>query len=104
MNGSTKLARTTVALPEDLLFEIKKKALMERKNLRQVVIEGLNFYLNQKTRVSKEGEERTKKSKIDELFGALGKGERGIFMVKKLRGEKTEQKRENYLKKLWRKS
>lgn len=104
MNVSSKLARTTVVLPEDLLFEIKKKALMERKSLRQVVVEGLNFYLKQETRVSEEGEKRTKKYKIDELFGVLGKGEKGIFTVKKLREKKTEEKRENYLKKLWRKS
>lgn len=39
---NTKYTRTTISLPDELLYEIKKKALNERKTIKEVVQENLS--------------------------------------------------------------
>lgn len=39
---NTKYTRTTITLPEELLYEIKKKALSERKTIKDVIQEHLS--------------------------------------------------------------
>lgn len=40
------ITRTTITIPEELLFEIKKKALFEGKTMKEVIEEGIKRYLN----------------------------------------------------------
>jgi len=44
MNKNLK-TRTTITIPEDLLFELKKRALEERRGLSQTITDGLKIYL-----------------------------------------------------------
>lgn len=89
-----KYTRTTITVPEDVLFEIKKKALLEKKTAKEIINESLLSFL-----VSP-----IKTEDITSLFGAWGKGESGIKYVNKLREAKIEKKRSKYLKALWKKS
>lgn len=93
----TKYTRTTITLPENLLFEIKKKALMERKTIKEVINEGLGEYVQIKTPATRE-------LTLSSFFGAWGKGESGLKFLKRVRYPKVENKREQYLAKLWKKS
>ncbi len=93
----SKYTRTTITLPENLLFELKKKALMERKTMKEVVNEGLGKYVQIKTPA-------TRKLTLSSLFGTWGKGESGLKFLKRVRYSKMENKRELYLAKLWKKS
>jgi hypothetical protein len=45
-----RLVKTTIAIPEDLLYRAKRHALDERTDLRVLVIEGLELRLQQKPR------------------------------------------------------
>lgn len=92
-----KYKRTTISLPEDLLFELKKKALLERKKIKDLVVEGLSLALKIKIPTSE-------KNKIASLYGAWSKGKKGTAFVNKIRNSKYDKTRDNYLKKLWRKS
>lgn len=92
-----KYTRTTITITEELLFEIKKKALMEKKTIREIVEEGLITYLGKEFASSSS-------SSISSLFGAWGKGETGDSYLKKARYGKVEKKREKYLEKSWKKS
>ncbi|MBI2029857.1 hypothetical protein HYT02_05555 [Candidatus Gottesmanbacteria bacterium] len=91
----TKSTRTTITLPEDLLFEIKKRALLEKKTIKEIINESLSSYLGFKTKST---------PSINSLFGAWGKGISGNSYLKKVRYGKTEKEREEYLGKLWKKS
>lgn len=64
----TKYTRTTITLPEDLLYEIKKKALVERKTITEVINESLSLSLGKSISFKKPVD-------INSLFGAWGKGE-----------------------------
>lgn len=94
---NTKYTRTTITIDEDLLFEIKKKALMEKKTIREVINEGLSIGLGKSI-------PSTKPIDINTLFGAWGKGESGSKFVKRIRYGKEEMAREKYLAKLWKRS
>jgi hypothetical protein len=89
-----KYVRTTITLPEELLFEIKKKALMEKKTIKDVVYEGLTSYIRKKAVFAPP-------SSISSFIGAWGKGESGIEFVKRMRYGKEEKARERYLARLW---
>lgn len=90
-------ARTTISLPEELLYEIKKRALVQRKTITEVISESLALSLGKNI--------PTKKSiDIISLFGAWGKGESGLKFVKRIRYGKEEKAREKYLAKLWKRS
>lgn len=94
---NTKYTRTTITLPEDLLFEIKKKALMEKKTLTEVIKESLSIGLGRRISTAEPVD-------IDSLFGAWGKGESGLKFLKRIRYGKEEKAREKYLVKLWKRS
>lgn len=98
---NNKLTRTTISIPENLLFEMKKEALMEKKTLTDLISEGLSFYIKFKSEFK-----RFEKNKdtITSLFGAWGKGISGSSAVGELRSGKNEKKRENFLASLWKKS
>lgn len=89
----TNYVRTTITLPEELLFEIKKKALMEKKTITEVINEGLNQYLGKKT--------KKQPISIMSFIGSWGKGETGAEFLKRVRYSKEEKEREKYLAKLW---
>lgn len=93
----TKYTRTTITLPEDLLFEIKKKALIEKKTITAVISQSLSLSL---------GKSIPSKNPVDinSLFGAWGKGESGAKFLKRVRYGKEEKAREKYLTKLWKRS
>lgn len=93
----TKYTRTTITLPEDLLFEIKKKALIERKTITEVINQSLSLSL---------GKSIPDKHPVDinSLFGAWGKGESGTKFLKRVRYGKEEKAKEKYLAKLWKRS
>lgn len=93
----TNYVRTTISLPEELLFEIKKKALMERKTITDVITERLSLSLGKSI-------PKKKKPDLDSLFGAWGKGETGLQFLKRVRYGKEEKARERYLAKLWKRS
>ena len=40
---NTPMIRTTVTLPEDLLFTIKKRALKEKRTMNEIVVESIQF-------------------------------------------------------------
>ncbi len=94
---NTKYTRTTITLSDDLLFEIKKKALMEKKTVTEIVNESLSLSL---------GKSISSKKPIDinSLFGAWGKGESGLKFLKRIRYGKEEKARKEYLAKLWKRS
>ncbi|OGG26445.1 hypothetical protein A2960_06225 [Candidatus Gottesmanbacteria bacterium RIFCSPLOWO2_01_FULL_39_12b] len=94
---NTKYTRTTITLPEELLFEIKKRALIEKKTIKDIVNEGLNSYVGKKTEI-------TPPITISSFIGAWGKGESGSKFLKRIRYGKEEKAREKYLAKLWKKS
>lgn len=94
MLNPAKITRTTFALPEELLFEVKKKALMEKKNLKEIISEALNFYLKYDLK-----ENLNNAKKADKLFGVWKDSK-----PKNMRNNKSDKKRENYLKNLWKKS
>ena len=89
--------RTTITLPEDLLFEIKKRALMEKKTIKDIVYESLSSYVGKKTAIAPP-------ITISSVIGAWGKGESGSKFLKRIRYGKEEKAREKYLAKLWKKS
>lgn len=94
---NSKTTRTTITLPEDLFFELKKKALLERKKIKDIVVESLSLVLKYHiTSSNKDG--------ILSYYGAWGKGEKGSEFLKKNRNSKTDQARNSYLKNLWKKS
>lgn len=93
----TKWTRTTISLPEELLFEIKKKALMERKTITQVINETLSLNFGKSISPIKQVD-------LNCLFGAWGKGESGLKFLKRMRYGKEEKAREKYLAKLWKRS
>ncbi len=62
---NTKYTRTTITLPEELLFEIKKKALLEKKTITAVINESLSLSLGKSI-------PRRKPIDINTLFGAWG--------------------------------
>lgn len=93
----TNYVRTTITLPEELLFEIKKKALMEKKTIKEIITESLSLSLGKNVPTKKEVDIRS-------LFGAWGKGESGFKFVKRMRYGKEEKAREKYLDKLWKRS
>ncbi len=94
---NTKYVRTTISLPEELLFETKKRALIEKKTIKEVVAESLREFL---------GRELTVKPyrKISDYFGIWKKGESGVKYVNRIRYGKAEKRREKYLESLWKKS
>lgn len=92
-----KYTRTTITLPEELLFEIKKRALMEKKTIKDIVYEGLRSYIRLKSVI-------TLPRTISSFIGAWGKGETGSEFLKRIRYGKEEKVREKYLAKLWKKS
>lgn len=94
---NTKYTRTTISVPEELLFEIKKKALLERKTVTEVINKSLSVYLG------KEFPPKTSLN-INSLFGAWGKGPSGLTSLKKIRYGKANKEREKYISKLWKKS
>ena len=96
-----KYTITTLTIPEEILWAIKAKALMEKRTFKEVVIDGLRLYLssNKKYIMPEKSEDW-----VESLFGSWGKGEKGIDFVKRTRYSKEEKERENYLKKLWKKS
>lgn len=91
----TKDARTTITISEDLLFELKKKALNDRKTLTQLINESISRYL---------GREYKGKKNIMLLFGSWGKGERGKRFLNRVRYGKNEIKRDTHLQSVWKKS
>jgi hypothetical protein len=93
----TKYTRTTITIPEDLLFEIKKKALMERKTVKETIMKGLSLYI---------GKDIPNETSTDilSLYGSWGKGITGSSFLKKTRYGVIEKEREKYLKKIWKKS
>lgn len=93
----TKYTRTTITLPEELLFEIKKKALMERKTITAVINQSLALSLGKSIPAKNPAD-------INSLFGAWGKGESGTKFLKRVRYGKEEKAREKYLAKLWKRS
>jgi len=99
---NTKLIRTTIRMPEELLFEIKKEALLKKKTMTDLVSEGLKFYIRFKSSFEKIEEEKV--SKLTDLFGVWGKGLSGLSTVKKLRYGRKETLHDSYLNKLWKKS
>lgn len=94
---NTKYTRTTITLPEELLFEIKKKALMEKTTMTEIINKSLSIGLGKSITSSKPVD-------INSLFGAWGKGESGFKFLKRIRYGKEEKVRERYLAKLWKKS
>ena len=94
----TKYTRTTITLPEDLLFEIKKKALLERKTVREIIHESLTSTIKWKANKIK------KRKSIMSLCGAFGKGKSGTAFLKEVRYSKKDKERDKYLAKLWKKS
>lgn len=92
----TNFVRTTISLPEELLFEIKKKALMEKKTVKDIVFEGLSSYIGKKSVLPP--------ISIRSFVGSWGKGETGAEFLKRVRYSKEEMRRERYLAKLWKKS
>lgn len=90
--------RTTITLPEWLLFEIKKKALIERKTIKEIIQEKLSVSLG----FGKKALDAS--PSLLSLFGAWGKGESGVQFLKRIRYGKDEKARETYLKKVWKKS
>lgn len=100
----SRIVRTTISLPEDLLFEIKKIALVERKTIKEVIGESLRLFLRINTTKSSLDDNAAKSYKVDRLFGILGKGESGEFFVRRVRSTKADRQRDSRLKKLWKKS
>jgi len=94
--------RTTITLPNDLMYELKKKALLGRKTLKDVIIEGLGLYLYAGSKSDARG--INEEFDITSLFGAWGKGPSGKASVKTMRYGKVEKKRETFLRKEWKKS
>jgi len=93
----TKYTRTTITLPEDLLYEIKKRALAQRKTIKKVIQESLSLslgydYKNEKSILP-----------LTSLFGSWGKGETGSQFLKRVRYSKEEKEREIHLEKIWKK-
>jgi len=93
----TNYVRTTISIPEDLLFEVKKKALLERKTIKEVINEGITTYIGKPTSTYKA-------VNISSFFGSWGKGLSGSNYLEKIRYGKVENTRESYLKKIWKKS
>jgi|GEM_PF-4155618 len=96
---SVKLARTTIRIPENLFFEIKKEAIMEKKTLTDLISEGLSLYIRFRPELKK-----FEKGKVTNLFGAWGKGMSGSSTIKKLRTGNKEKERDKFLTGLWSKS
>ena len=75
--SNTKFVRTTITLPEDLLFEIKKQALMERKSMKKIIHERL-------------------RKPATSLYGIWGKGASGLETLKEVRyGDKKQTKKKD---------
>lgn len=95
-------ARTTIALPDDLLFEVKKRALTERKTMKDVITEGMKWYLR-KSHLKGDSPQEADQSLLA-LYGAWGEGPNGQNFLKVTRYSKEERKRDTHLQRLWKKS
>lgn len=95
--------RTTISLPEELLFDLKKKALIERRTLKEVISEGLKIYLDYG--IGEPFNKLVEKETmiVNKLFGSWGRGLGGVAFVKKTRNNPQDRKRENNLKRKWKK-
>lgn len=89
--------RTTVDLPEDLFFAVKRKALEEKTSLKEVLYKALLTYIKYKEPIPPT-------SSVLSLFGAWGKGEKEMDFLKRIRYSPLEKEREEYLEKRWKKS
>lgn len=98
MNKNLK-TRTTITVPTDILFALKKKALEKRKGLSETISEGLKIYLRLDLEMPKKDERE-----LISLFGAWNKGVSGVQTIKKLRLSKKDLSRNQYLAKKWKKS
>ena len=98
---NSKYTRTTITIPEEILWAIKAKALMEKRAFKEVVTDGLRLYLssNKKYIMPEKAEDW-----VESLFGSWGKGKNGKEFLKEVRYNKKNKKREVYLEKLWKKS
>lgn len=99
MLTNTRFTRTTISLPEDILYELKKKALEDRKTITAIVTEGLTLYLK-RSPVPTDGKES---DNLISYFGSWGKGLSGKTTLKKLRSGAKEIQRDVSLKKSWKK-
>jgi len=75
---TNKYTRTTISVPENLLFEIKKKALMEKKTITEVISDNLSLMLGKNI-------PNRKPIDIEALFGVWGNGVSGTKFLKKVR-------------------
>lgn len=96
MLNNTKYVRTTISIADSLLFAVKKKALEERKTITELINEGLSSFINTKL-------PDKSSPKIADLYGAWGEGLSGSSYLGKTRYCPSENKRETYLSKLWKK-
>lgn len=94
---NTTYTRTTITLPTELLFMLKKKALISRKSLTEIVNEGLKNYagMNYSPSVSKT---------LMELSGSWKEEISGKSFLKRVRYSNKDKAREKYLSKIWNKS
>ena len=86
----TKYVRTTITIPEDLLFDIKKKAAEEKKSFKLTVEEGLKIHVGSRISASSQKD-------LISYFGAWGKGISGQAFLKKVRYSAKETNRQKYL-------
>lgn len=98
MLDTTKYTRTTITIPEELLWAIKKKAWEERRDFKEVVTEGLAVYLtiDSKNAILK----GRKKIDINSLFGLWGRGKDGLSFVNDIRYGESEKKKESAVESL----
>lgn len=99
---TTTQARTTIALPDDLLFEVKERALTERKTMKEVITEGMKWYLRKSHLI--DGSSEKDDQNLLSLYGAWGKGPDGQHFLHVTRYGRKEGKRDAYLNRLWKKS
>jgi len=100
----SRYIRTTISLPKELMFEIKKKALIESKTLKDIIQEGLRVFLRIDKYKERFRDSSKTISKVDILFGSWGKGESGVDYVRKFRNTTADKRRNTYLKNLWKES
>ena len=98
MNKGLK-TRTTITIPTDILFALKKRALEKKRGLSETITDGLKIYLKLGSEIPNKEEK-----KLTSLFGAWNKGVSGTKTVKQLRASKKDLSRDQYLTKRWKKS
>jgi len=68
-NHQPNIIKTTVELPEDLIYKAKISAFKQKTSFKNILTNSLRAYLNQSDTITNKGEIKYQQSQLDRFFG-----------------------------------